>query len=131
MLRQGVICYTGSRNSKEKKVLCSVVSLGLNCATVRLWEGQNFNKVVTVPFTSGKYLQPVKGGAKSACVKRIIKNKVYTGMNDTALKQYLQELSREMRRRSNGYVDEHRLETSPEPRVGADPTQTRQPQRVL
>ena len=55
-LRQGDICHTGSWNSKEK-FLCSVVSFGPNSATVRLWEGHEFNKVVTVPFTSGKYVE--------------------------------------------------------------------------
>ena len=94
MLRAGEICHTGSWNSKEK-LLCSVVSFGPKSATVRLWEGRDFNKVVTVPFTSGKYLQPVKGGPKSACAKRILKGKVYSQMNDSALKEHLQHLSQQ------------------------------------
>lgn len=95
MLRPGEICHTGSWNSKDK-LLCSVVSFGPKSATVRLWEGRNVNKVVTVPFTSGKYLQPVKGGAKSACAKRILKGRVYSQMNDSMLQAYLQERSQEL-----------------------------------
>ena len=89
MLHQGDICHTGSWNSKDKR-LCSVVSFGPNSATVRMWEGPDYNKVVPVSFTSGKYLQPVKGGAKSVCAKRILKGKKQ--MSDTVLKAYLQEL---------------------------------------